>query len=240
MLVVAAQDRRVEAVVSQVPLISGRANFKAMVRADFIKGFQSAFDADRAARYSGAEPEMVPVVDEDPLASTALPTPDSYVWFSETGASRAPSWRNEVTTRSVEMFSEYEPGASLPWISPTPLLLLVAREDQLTPSELQLRAYETALQPKELVIVDGGHFDAYIDGFEASTPARRRLTGSRSTCSDRSNRGAVLHSGCAAPRFGAPRNWKTKFGPRSIRSLSGSFLVIQWRQSSSQSARTAL
>ncbi|MGH3291446.1 MAG: hypothetical protein ACRDP7_06545 [Trebonia sp.] len=31
-----------------------------------------------------------------------------------------PAWRNEVTLRSVGMFTEYEPGIYLPFISPTP------------------------------------------------------------------------------------------------------------------------
>ena len=119
-LVVAAIDRRVRAVVSQVPLVSGHANQHALVRADFIAGSREQFDADHLARFRGEPPAMVPVVDKDPLAPSALPTPDSWEWFSETGRTRAPSWRNEVTLRSVEMFTEYEPGSYLPYISPTP------------------------------------------------------------------------------------------------------------------------
>ena len=44
----AAIDRRVKAVVCQVPLVSGHDNFRALVRADFIDGFRHMFDADRA------------------------------------------------------------------------------------------------------------------------------------------------------------------------------------------------
>jgi uncharacterized protein len=165
-LVVAAIDRRVKAVVSQVPLISGHANLRALVRADFIAGFREQFDADRMARFRGEPPVMVPVVDKDPLAPSALPTADSWEWFSETGNTRAPSWRNEVTLRSVEMFTEYEPGSYLPYISPTPLLMLVAAGDHLVPSGLAIPAFETAHQPKELVIVPGGHFDAYVKSFD--------------------------------------------------------------------------
>jgi fermentation-respiration switch protein FrsA (DUF1100 family) len=172
-LVVGAIDRRVKAVVGQVPLISGRANIRALVRADFIAGFRGMFDADRLARFQGKAPAMVPVVDKDPQAASALPTPDSWEWFSETGETRAPAWRNEVTLRTVEMLGEYEPGIYLPWISPTPLLLVVAEGDHLTPSEFAIAAFDTAHQPKELVILPGGHFDAYTVGFEASSgPAR--------------------------------------------------------------------
>ncbi len=116
---------------------------------------------------------MVPVVDEDPLAASALPTADSWQWFTETGKARAPSWRNEVTLRSVEMFTEYEPVSYLPYISPTPLLLLVAVGDHLVPSELAIAAYDKAHEPKKLVILPGGHFDAYVKGFEPSSTAAR-------------------------------------------------------------------
>jgi hypothetical protein len=172
-LAVAATDRRVKAAVSQVPLVSGHDNFRALVRADFIAGFREQFDADRLARFRGEPPAMVPVVDKDPLAPSALPTPDSWEWFSETGNTRAPAWRNEVTLRSVEMFTEYEPGTYLPYISPTPLLMLVAEGDHLVPSELAIAAFDRAHRPKELVILPGGHFDAYVKGFEASSGQAR-------------------------------------------------------------------
>ena len=35
------------------------------------------------------------LVAEDQLAPSALPTPDSWQWFTETTATRAPSWRIE-------------------------------------------------------------------------------------------------------------------------------------------------
>jgi fermentation-respiration switch protein FrsA (DUF1100 family) len=172
-LVLGAIDRRVKAVVAQVPLVSGSANIAELVRADFRAGFRQMFDDDRAARFRGDPPAMVPVVAEDPLAPSALPTPDSWTWFTETGKTRAPSWKNEVTLRTVEMLGEYEPAAYIARISPTPLLMVVAREDHLTPAHLAIDAYERAREPKRLVILPGGHFDAYVDGFaEASTPAR--------------------------------------------------------------------
>jgi uncharacterized protein len=172
-LVVAAIDRRVKAVACQVPMVSGHDNFRALVRADLIAGFQDMFNADRTARFRGDPPAMVPVVAEDPAAPCALPTRDSWEWFSETGKTRAPSWRNEVTLRSVEMFSEYEPIAYLPYISPTPLLLQPAIGDHLTPCDLAVAAYEKAREPKKLNILPGGHFDAYVKGFDDSSgPAR--------------------------------------------------------------------
>jgi fermentation-respiration switch protein FrsA (DUF1100 family) len=172
-LVLGAIDRRVKAVVAQVPLVSGSANIAELVRADFRAGFRQQFDADRVSRFTGDPPAMVPVVAEDPLAPSALPTPDSWTWFIETGKTRATAWRNEVTLRTVEMLGEYEPGSYIGRISPTPLLMIVARDDHLTPAHLAIDAYEHARQPKELVILPGGHFEAYTTGFDAASgPAR--------------------------------------------------------------------
>lgn len=170
-IVVGAIDRRVRCVSAQVPLISGHRNARRIVRADFVRAVEGMFEADRMARYRGEPPAMIPVVDADPMAPSALPTPDSWTWFSETGATRAPSWKNEVTLRSVEMFWEYEPGAYLPYVSPTPLQIVVARDDHLTVSDLAIEAIEHAREPKRLVILPGGHFDAYVDGFDGASAA---------------------------------------------------------------------
>lgn len=172
-LVVGAWDRRVKAVVSQGAMVDGYQNFRRLVRPDFIAGFRAQFDADRVARYHGEAPAMVPVVDEDPFAPSALPTPDSYRWFTETHKTVAPSWRNEVTMRSVEMFGEYVPASYIEYISPTPLLLLCAVNDVLTPTDLAIAAYEKAREPKQIEILPGGHYDIYTTGFDRSSGVAR-------------------------------------------------------------------
>ena len=169
-LVVAAIDKRVKCI------ISGMENARRLIRSDVWNGLRSMFNADRVARYAGNEPEMIPVVsspDEEPQAPAALPTSDSWKWFRETHDKLAPSWKNQVTLRSVEMFIEYEPGIYIPSISPTPLMMLIARDDILTVSDLAFAAYETAREPKQLVVLNGGHFDAYIDSFDESSSSAK-------------------------------------------------------------------
>jgi uncharacterized protein len=167
-LVVGAIDRRVKCVVSQVPLISGYRTIQRLVRPDFIGPLRAQLDADRDARFRGEVPAMIPVVAADPLAPSASPTPDSYQWFIETGRERARSWRNEVTLRTLEMLMEYEPGSYIARISPTPLMLVVAVNDTLTVADLAITAFNEALEPKRLVLLEGGHFDAYVSDFETA------------------------------------------------------------------------
>ena len=86
--VVAAIDRRVKAVCGQVPLVSGRRAFEMLVRIDFWEPTWELLAADRLARARGEAPAMLPVVDADPTAQSALPTPDSYEFFKRTRAPR--------------------------------------------------------------------------------------------------------------------------------------------------------
>ncbi|KAF2226138.1 DltD N-terminal domain protein [Elsinoe ampelina] len=159
---VGAVDKSVKAVLSQVPCVDGWTNWHRLVRPDFAAAMNATFQQDRLARASGAPPATLPVVDADPLKPSALPTPDSYTFFSTWAAKSA--WQNQVTLKSIEAFREYNPAAHIHNIAPTPLLMTVAREDVLTPTDLALEAYGRAREPKQLNLLEGGHFDGYSGG----------------------------------------------------------------------------
>ena len=172
-LTVGAFENRVSAVVSQVPLTDGYHNVRRLVRPDIMSQFEEQFDQDRLARFHGEEPTMVPVVSEDLLGDAALPTQDSYEWFTETKEKRAPNWENKVTLKTVEMLREYSPIHYVDRISPTPLLMIIAERDHLAVADRAFQAYEQASEPKKIITLDGGHFDAYVEKFEESSgPAR--------------------------------------------------------------------
>jgi fermentation-respiration switch protein FrsA (DUF1100 family) len=170
-LVVGAVDRRVRCVVSQAPTINGYENARRRTRPDLVKAVLARFDGDREARFRGEPPMTMQVVAEDPLAPCALSGRDSWEWFQATGAGT--TWRNEVTLRSLELAREWEPGRFAERISPTPLLMLVATQDTLTPTDLALDAYARALEPKQLVLVNGGHFAPYGAQFALTSSAAR-------------------------------------------------------------------
>ncbi|WP_043342235.1 alpha/beta hydrolase [Belnapia moabensis] len=172
-LMLGAIDRRVRCVVSQVPLISGPIGASRRARADLLPALLARFDADRDARFAGHPSAVIPVVAEDAAAACAMPGTEPWAFFSAT-QERAPAWRNEVTLRSAEMLREYEPGTWITRISPTPLLMIVATHDTLTPTDLALDAYNRALEPKSLVLIQGGHFEPYTGaGFQESSAVAR-------------------------------------------------------------------
>jgi hypothetical protein len=51
--------------------------------------------------------------------------------------------------------------------------MMVAVGDHLVPSELAIAAFDTAHEPKKLVILPGGHFEAYTTGFDAASGQAR-------------------------------------------------------------------
>ena len=165
-LVVATADRRVKAVVSQVPVISGSANLRALVRADSSRGCVHP-STPIVRRGTAGRPRhcclLYPKTCSIPhpclprTPGPGLPRPPSCVLRH--GGTRSPCAASRCSPSTI------------PLISPTPLLLIPAREDHLTPAHLAIDAYEKALEPKKLVILPGGHFDAYVSGFEAASGA---------------------------------------------------------------------
>ena len=65
------------------------------------------------------------------------------------------------SSHSIEAFREYNPAANIHRISPAALLMTVAVNDVLTPTDLAIEAYSRAVEPKQLHILPGGHFDGY-------------------------------------------------------------------------------
>ena len=162
---VCAQDKRVRCVVAQVPTISGFTQARRRMTGDAMKAMRLRFIADRAARLKGAEPARLPLVSIDPAKPGYFNTQAAYDNYMVQG------FTNEITLRSLEMSWENEPAANIARVSPTPLLMIVADDDEATPSDLALSAYNQALEPKQLLIVKGGHFSPYKQHFNQTSDA---------------------------------------------------------------------
>jgi len=169
-LVVGAIDERVKCLVAQVPDIDGYEGLQRWIRPDILPMIRAQFNADRASRLQGNPPAMIPVVAEDPAAPCALPGQEAWSFFTES-ARFAPTWQNAITLRSVEMIMEYSPGDYIERIAPKPLLMIVGTQDGITPTDLALEAYNRAREPKELLLIEGGHFDPYLKEFERASTA---------------------------------------------------------------------
>lgn len=95
----------------------------------------------------------------------------SYEFFTKVARERAPAWRNEITLRSIEMTSEFEGGAFIGRISPTPVRLIVMRDDVVSLADEAIDFYESAREPKSLVLLPGNHYECYVEQFAATSTA---------------------------------------------------------------------
>jgi uncharacterized protein len=169
-IVTAANDPRVRCVVAQIPNVSGHRNAVKLFSAEQLREIRRRAAIDRPARLAGEPPMMVPMFSEDPDELCAFPDefPEEYREAIDSGV-----WNNQTTLRSLENFIEFEPAGWLPYVTPKPMLMILAEHDRCTFTEVQHEAYTTASEPKKLLTFDGGHFDAYTTFFEQTGPPAR-------------------------------------------------------------------
>ncbi|MUL85801.1 MULTISPECIES: alpha/beta hydrolase [unclassified Mycolicibacterium] len=163
-IVLGATDRRLRAVVAQVPTISGYQQSLRRVSPDQVAALEAGFADDERAQFRGEPPALQAVVGDDPAVPAAYRTPEAIAFYTQ---STTPEdvWQNLMTVRSSRAARMYEPGTWIDRVSPTPLLMIVGLHDTVTVTDLALAAYERALEPKKLVTIMGGHFDPYLDRF---------------------------------------------------------------------------
>jgi len=159
-LTVGAIDRRVRCVVSQVPTISGSRNTMRRNTPEGLREKRRQWDDDRLNRFRGGEPGMVKALADDNMF-TRMP-PECSVNLD-----------THVTLHTMEMYAEYEPASIIEQISPTPLMMIIADDDDMTFTEEEIAAFARAREPKSLVIVPGDHRVVYFEEYERTSTAAR-------------------------------------------------------------------
>ena len=172
-LQVAGVDKRVRCVVAQVPMVSGHAQTQRRVPPARLAAMHALHAQERARLAAGEPPRLRAIIAADNAEAFVYDAPEALDFYKH-GERLAPDrWRNEVTLSTVAHSTEYEPGAHMEFISPTPLLMLVADNDTITPTDLALAAYARALEPKQLLMLPGDHFVPYQRAFERASSAAR-------------------------------------------------------------------
>jgi fermentation-respiration switch protein FrsA (DUF1100 family) len=154
-IIAGAVDRRVAAVIAQAPFVSGSATLDRMVPAAAQHQLFEAFRAERSRLQGGGEPTLIPI---------SKPGEESYAWTSVAGVDCG--YVNNVTLLTQELVLEFEPIDFIHRVSPRPLLMIVARADTRTPTDLQLEAFARAREPKQIVFYEGGHYAPYLERLE--------------------------------------------------------------------------
>lgn len=171
---VAALDKRVKAVVSQVPFVHGWKNILEFLRLAELPEFMKMIDDDRARRMKGEPPQYIPVTsgrEGEPCAFPGRRTHDYFHGYVR----QVPGlkWENKVTIRSLEYLLEFDVTGYMELISPTPMLMIVSNDDKSAPTDLAMEMYQRAREPKELYVIKADHYASYLEGFEGTSSAAR-------------------------------------------------------------------
>lgn len=128
------------------------------------------FTNDRLARAAGQAAATILVTDSNPLVPSCLPSTEAHAFYIGYEAKLDNGkWKNQVTIRSIEAGRAYNAFHMIESISPTPLLMVVAKYDYAAPTDIALSVFNKALEPKRLVLVECSHFDIYSgESFEYS------------------------------------------------------------------------
>jgi len=172
-LMVAALDRRVKCVVSQVPFISGYETIIEVMPLEERKQFYDRVQTERLSLAAGNPPLLVAVCTNDTSKPIDAPGRRTYSYFQSFMQQDRLNWENKVTLRSLDLRLEYEAMPFVARVSPTPLLMIIADNDTITPTDIALRAFEQAHEPKKIVLLQGDHYVPYLEAFDRSSGAAR-------------------------------------------------------------------
>ena len=159
-LYTATFDKRVKAVVAQVPAI-----FNPVIRyrrnPDAWDNDSKTILNDRIERFRTGIINYIDIVNQ-PGQPCALPGKEAYDFFMST-TETAPNWRNQMTVESVEKMREFDVISSIEILSPTPTMFIPAENDGLISIESIINVYDKISEPKSLVSLPITHFEIYRD-----------------------------------------------------------------------------
>lgn len=162
-LFTAATDRRVSAVVSIIPPVSGW-SARTLQPEDTLAQLEALIPVDRRDRLAG-----------EPAATIRLhgtPEPGAPVMFSDQEGLEfvekmihgLPSFRNEITISTLDRLFEMEVRAYAERIV-APVLMILASEDSVAPVEEAREMYTRIPEPKELIEYPGQHYEILSQHF---------------------------------------------------------------------------
>jgi len=155
-LYVGTYDRRIKAVVSQVPYAPNPEQRRARNPENY-DNMSKILLRDRIQRYKTGVVNYMKVVALEG-ESCVLPGREAYEAYM---SDKPPNWRNQVTLESLEKMREFDPVSMIHMMSPTALLFIPAEKDSFFPLDLVKAIYEKAGEPKAISGLPIKHFEMY-------------------------------------------------------------------------------
>ena len=170
-----AYDVRVKAVVSQVGAMDVYATAVANMGRERFDGIRRAAAMERKRLMAGDAPTYLALASAPGGPPAFMVDAATADWLAAAKATAAPNLRNEIMLASLEQVLQHAPLLSVERVAPSALLLLLARDDRVVPSDLIREAFRRAGEPKRLVELPGGHYDVYAEGEARRTAVREAV-----------------------------------------------------------------
>lgn len=155
---VAAFDRRVKALVVQVPATDLYHQIHDAAPAAQRRLLERVIADERFAHFGKAPPSTMKLADAKGKPSVF--GVNSFDWATRNEQEHA-AFRNEVTIASLEEAVQTDPGHYIEAVSPTPMLVIMAEPDGTVVTSLTREDFGRAGEPKKLVVFEGQHYDVY-------------------------------------------------------------------------------
>lgn len=155
----AAVDRRIKAVVTVCPVLSTTKTMRRQIPPYLRPQRDASIFAERASRIRGDDVSYGTVASSDPTVAAFFTAPEAVEWFLSMQKTKAPAWENRYTLHSVFELVSYNPEGFIEALCPTPWLLIQGNADHSCLSDVNMEIYRKALEPKETMMFEGGHFD---------------------------------------------------------------------------------
>jgi hypothetical protein len=154
---IAAVDRRVAAVVAQVPAI-GLWRYLRRLDREARERFLATALADRLTYQRTRRARRLAITAE--AGTESLLGPRGLDWHRRNEQDHD-TFHNWIAAHSLDAIATYDPGAFVEDISPTPVLMILVDDDATTPTDVACAVYDRMREPKRVVTLHGGHYDVY-------------------------------------------------------------------------------
>lgn len=155
----AGDDPRVKAVVCCNGIADGRESTRKMHDAATWQKLLSRVETDRGNRTVVGRSEIT-----DPWDIVRLNLDTSTDGYVEQELYKAPGFGSGVTLESADYLLRFQPWTKVANISPRPVMVVHGSDNQLHKVDEAQRLYDTAQEPKELVLLEGlGHTEWMFD-----------------------------------------------------------------------------
>jgi len=166
-IVLAATDPRVKAIVSQIPVVDGYENMRRVHGTMGYRRLWARILEDRRARFVDPSARLhIPHATAEPERDLSTwPFPETFHTFAALKASEAPLYQNSSTVESVDLLLNYDIIPFARRVYDTPTLMIVAEGDDLTLWDLEIGAFNVLPTAKKRlqVLPHTTHMTLYSD-----------------------------------------------------------------------------